>query len=226
MRVVLLDDIAGLGEAGAIVEVKNGYARNWLLPKRLAERATADAINRVTLIQRAAEVKRARRRSEAAEKFTVLNGKQINLTVKAGSAGRIFGSITSSAIVDEVRKQLGVEVDRRHIQLEEPIKHLGEFDVPLRAAADVTGSIKVLVEPEGPRGQRGRGAAGGRRGGAAESAAETTPMEQTAGDGEITSDGESGSETPETAEGTAASGEAASEDGEDRYEHIESEVAG
>src|SRR5688500_8230367 len=98
MRVVLLDDIAGLGEAGAIVVVKNGFARNWLLPKRLAERATADAINRVTLIQRAAEVKRARRRSEAAEKFTVLNGKHITLTVKAGSAGRIFGSITSSAI--------------------------------------------------------------------------------------------------------------------------------
>nr|MDQ3023251.1 50S ribosomal protein L9 [bacterium] len=164
MRVVLLDDIAGLGEAGAIVEVKNGFARNWLLPKRLAERATADAINRVTLIQRAAEVKRARRRSEAAEKFTILNGKSITLTVKAGTAGRIFGSITTSAIVEEVRKQLGIELDRRHVQLEEPIRHLGEFEVALRAAADVTGSVKVIVEPEGPRGQRGRGGAGARRG--------------------------------------------------------------
>jgi large subunit ribosomal protein L9 len=222
MRVVLLDDIAGLGEAGAIVEVKNGFARNWLLPKRLAERATADAINRVTLIQRAAEVKRARRRSEAAEKFTVLNGKSISLTVKAGSAGRIFGSITSSAIVDEVRKQLGVELDRRHIQLEEPIKHLGEFEVPLRAAADVTGSIKVVVEPEGPRGQRGRGAAGGRRGSVEETApvVQSEPMEQTAGDGEILSDG---------TEGVEASREEAALDtagGEDRYEHIEEEVAG
>src|SRR5687768_8501847 len=125
MRIVLLDDISGLGEAGSIVEVKNGYARNWLLPRRLAERATADAINRVTLIQRAADVKRARRRSAAAEMFAVLNGKSITLNVKAGTAGRIFGSITSSAIVEEVRKQLGVELDRRHIQLEEPIRHLG-----------------------------------------------------------------------------------------------------
>lgn len=220
MRVVLLDDIAGLGEAGAIVEVKNGFARNWLLPKRLAERATADAINRVTLIQRAAEVKRARRRSEAAEKFTVLNGKSISLTVKAGSAGRIFGSITSSAIVEEVRKQLGVELDRRHIQLEEPIKHLGEFEVPLRAAADVTGSIKVIVEPEGPRGQRGRGAAGGRRGAVAETPATEEPMEQTAGDGEILSDGTEGIEASREEAATEATG------GEDRYEHIEEEVAG
>ena len=224
MRVVLLDDIAGLGEAGAVVEVKNGFARNWLLPRRLAERATADAINRVTLIQRAAEVKRARRRSEAAEKFTVLNGKSISLTVKAGSAGRIFGSITSSAIVDEVRKQLGVELDRRHIQLEEPIKHLGEFDVPLRAAADVTGSIKVLVEPEGPRGQRGRGASGGRRGAPEAEAPQSEPLVQTAGDGEITSDnGQSGEVAADSA---AVATDAGASDGDEKYEHIESEVAG
>ena len=221
MRVVLLDDIAGLGEAGAIVEVKNGFARNWLLPKRLAERATADAINRVTLIQRAAEVKRARRRSEAAEKFTVLNGKSITLTVKAGTAGRIFGSITSSAIVDEVRKQLGVELDRRHIQLEEPIKHLGEFDVPLRAAADVTGSIKVIVEPEGPRGQRGRGpgAAGGRRGAVEpESAVEEAPADTPATD--------EGAETSEVTVAQGAEEPAAEAAAEERYETIEQEVEG
>jgi large subunit ribosomal protein L9 len=211
MRVVLLDDIAGLGEAGAIVEVKNGFARNWLLPKRLAERATADAINRVSLIQRAAEVKRARRRSEAAEKFAVLNGQSITITVKAGTAGRIFGSITSSAVVDEVRKQLGVELDRRHVQLDEPIKHLGEFDVPLRAAADVTGSVKVLVEPEGPRGQRGRGTAGSRRG-AAE--AEAAPVVEEA----------PAMESAEaSAEPVVESAETAPE-AEDRYEQIEAEV--
>jgi large subunit ribosomal protein L9 len=218
MRVVLLDDIAGLGEAGAIVEVKNGFARNWLLPRRLAERATADAINRVTIIQRAAEVKRARRRSEAAEKFTVLNGQSITLTVKAGTAGRIFGSITSSAIVEEVRKQLGVELDRRHVQLEEPIKHLGEFDVPLRAAADVTGSVRVIVEAEGPKGQRGRGAAGGRRGAEVAEA----PIEQVAPaeSGEL----EEGADL--TAAAVAEGDETAALPEEEKYAHIEDEVAG
>jgi len=214
MRVVLLDDIAGLGEAGSVVEVKNGFARNWLLPKRLAERATADALNRVGLIQRAAEVKRARRRSEAAEKFTVLAGQSITLTVKAGTAGRIFGSITSSAIVSEVKRQLGVDLDRRHIVLEEPIKHLGEFDVPLRAAADVTGTLKVVVEPEGPRGQRGRGSAGARR---------EAPA-QVAEAPEVTADAAQAEEAP--AEGQAPAEEAASADTDERYEQIETEVTG
>jgi large subunit ribosomal protein L9 len=221
MRVVLLDDIAGLGDAGAIVEVKNGYARNWLLPKRLAERATADAINRVTLIQRAAEVKRARRRSEAAEKFTVLNGKSITLTVKAGTAGRIFGSITTSAIVEEVRKQLGVELDRRHVQLDEPIKHLGEFEVPLRAAADVTGSVKVVVEPEGPRGQRGRGGAGGRRTAEVETPEQPEAVAEGGGDSNFAEPDQTEPNTSDEAGDGDVVGHV-----EEKYEQLESEVAG
>jgi large subunit ribosomal protein L9 len=157
MKVILLDDMPNLGEAGSVVEVKDGYARNYLLPRSLAERATRDALNRVTLIQRAAEVKRARRKSEAAATFLGLEGKVLKITVKAGSQGRIFGSITSQQIVDEARKQLSINIDRRHVVLEDPIRHLGEFTVPLRASADVQGELKISVEPEGPKAGRGPG---------------------------------------------------------------------
>jgi large subunit ribosomal protein L9 len=161
MKIVLLDDMPNLGEAGTVVTVKDGYGRNFLLPRRLGEMATRDALNRVGLIKRAAEVKRLRRRAEASDKFAALVGKSITLTFKAGTQSRLFGAVTSQLISDEVRKQLGVELERRHIVLDEPIKHLGEYTVSLRAAADVTGEIKVIVNPEGPRGLIG--GAGGRR---------------------------------------------------------------
>jgi large subunit ribosomal protein L9 len=214
MKVVLLDDMPNLGEAGSVVEVKDGYARNFLLPRSLAERATKDALNRITLIQRAAEVKRARRKSEAAAIFQQLTDKVLTMTVKAGSQGRIFGSITSSMIVDEARKQLGVSIDRRHIHLEEPIRHLGEFTVPLRAAADVTGELKLSVEPEGPKAGRGGGRAAHQR---AQEAAASTP------------------EAPESTEAAAAPGDASAEVPaeepaeqvmEERYEDLETRMEG
>jgi large subunit ribosomal protein L9 len=147
MKIVLLDDLVNVGQAGEIVEVRNGYARNYLLPKKLAERATKDALNRVMLIKRAADVKRARRMQEAAGKFALLAGKQLIIRMKAGTEGRIFGAVTSAMIADEVQIQFEVDLDRRHIMLDEPIKHLGEFHVPLRASADVTGEVLVVVEP-------------------------------------------------------------------------------
>jgi large subunit ribosomal protein L9 len=157
VRVILLDDVAGLGEAGVVVEVKNGYGRNFLLPRRLAEMATRDALNRVELIRRAAEAKRARRMAEAAAKYSTLEGKTLVLTMRAGTQSRIFGAVTSSLIAEEVQKQFGMELDRRHIMLDEPIKHLGDYTVPLRASADVTGEIRVSVEAEAK--QRGTRAA-------------------------------------------------------------------
>jgi len=148
MKVVLLDDIVNVGEAGELVEVKNGYARNYLIPQQLAERATKDVLNRIELIKRAAETKRARRMSEAAGKFAEVADRSLVITMKAGTESRLFGAVTSAMIADEIQRQFEVEIDRRHIMLEEPIKHLGEFTVPLKASADVTGEVKVVVEPE------------------------------------------------------------------------------
>jgi large subunit ribosomal protein L9 len=151
MRVVLLDDIVNVGEAGTIVEVKDGYARNFLIPRRLAEMATADAVNRIELIRRAAEGKRIKRMEEAAGKFAVLEDKLLTIQMKAGTESRLFGAVTSAMIADELYNQFGVEIDRRHIMLEEPIKHLGEFTVPLRASSDVTGEVRLVVAPEGKK---------------------------------------------------------------------------
>ncbi|MCC7478315.1 50S ribosomal protein L9 [bacterium] len=157
MRIVLLDDIVNLGEAGTVVTVKDGYARNFLIPRQLAEVATKDAMNRVTLIRRAAESKRARRKAEAADKFASLADKSLTIAMKAGTQSRLFGAVTAQTIVDEALKQLGVTIERRHVVLDEPIKHLGEYTVALRASADVTGELKVVIEPEGPKGQRSGG---------------------------------------------------------------------
>lgn len=154
MRVILLDDVPNLGEAGIILEVKNGYARNFLLPRKMAELATRDAVNRLELIKRAAESKRRRRMEEAAGKFADIATRTLTLTMRAGSENRIFGAVTSQLIADELQKQFGIAVERRHIMLEEPIKHLGEYIVPLRASADVTGEIKLSVEPELKKGAR------------------------------------------------------------------------
>lgn len=151
MRVVLLDDIVNVGEAGTIVVVKDGYARNFLIPRRLAEMATKDAVNRIELIRRAAEGKRIKRMEEAAGKFALLSDKVLTIQMKAGTESRLFGAVTSAMIADEIQNQFGVEVDRRHIMLDEPIKHLGEFTVPLRASSDVTGEVRLVVAPEGKK---------------------------------------------------------------------------
>jgi large subunit ribosomal protein L9 len=158
MRVILLDDVANLGEAGSVLEVKNGYARNFLIPRHMAESATRDALNRLELIKRAAEAKRRRRMDEAAAKYAELARRTLTLVMRAGSENRLFGAVTSSLIADEVQKQFGIALDRRHVMLEDPIKHLGEYIVPLRASAEVTGEIRLTVEAEVKAG-RGKAAA-------------------------------------------------------------------
>jgi len=151
MKVVLLDDIVNLGDAGSIVEVKDGYARNFLIPRSFAYPATKDALNSIELIRRAGDVKRVRRMEEAAGKFALLANKSLTITMKAGTESRLFGAVTSAMIADEILIQHEVEIERRHIMLDEPIKHLGEFTVPLKASGDVTGEIKLLVVPEGKK---------------------------------------------------------------------------
>lgn len=148
MKIVLLDDIVNIGEAGTVAEVKDGYARNYLIPKRLAQMATKDSLNRIGLIKRAANVKRARRMEEAASKFALLADKTLVIKMRAGTESRLFGAVTSAMIADEIVIQFEVEIARRHVMLDEPIKHLGEFTVPLRASADVVGEIKLTVEDE------------------------------------------------------------------------------
>ncbi|MCD8021617.1 MAG: 50S ribosomal protein L9 [Lachnospiraceae bacterium] len=145
MKVILLQDVKSLGKKGEIVEVSEGYARNMLLKKGLGKEATGKNLNDLKL-QKANQEKVAKEAFEAAEKLgEELKGKEIHVAVKAGEGGRVFGSVSSKEIAEEVLKQLGYEVDKKKIVLEAPIKTLGVTQVPIRLHAKVTTEILVHV---------------------------------------------------------------------------------
>ena len=149
MQVILLSDVEKLGLRGDVVEVARGYARNFLLPRRLAEAATPGRVADV----RRREAERARREArsaEQAERIAELLGKTVlRFEVKAGASGALFGSVTPSDIADELWRTRKVRVDRCKIDLTEPIKRVGRYDVPVEVFADMTVAVKTLVVPEG-----------------------------------------------------------------------------
>ena len=146
-RIILRQDIEDLGELGDIVDVKPGYARNYLLPQGFAYEATAANLRRHEE-EREHLVKRSMRNREQAEKVAErLAGVSVTLTVKAGEEGRLFGSVTSSDIANSLAEQ-SIEVDRHIIRLAEPIKQLGMYKVPIRLHAEVQPEISVWVVAE------------------------------------------------------------------------------
>lgn len=147
MQVILRDRLENLGNAGDVVTVKPGYARNYLIPKGLAFEATNSNLKRIER-ERAQLVKRAGEQLQAArERAAALEGVSVTFNARAGEEGKLFGSITSSDIADKLAEQ-GVEVDRKQIVLDEPIKALGVHAVPVRLHADVRPEIKVWVIKE------------------------------------------------------------------------------
>ncbi|MDR1272672.1 MAG: 50S ribosomal protein L9 [Clostridiales Family XIII bacterium] len=149
MKVILLEDVVGVGKAGDVAQVKKGFARNFLLPKGIV--IEANESNMKTLEHRRAKIaaKKAADK-DAAELFAKqLEGKVLNFVAKAGEGGKLFGSVTTGDIAEEILDKLGFEVDRRKIDIEGTIKEIGEHDVPIRIYPEVVATIKVLVEPEG-----------------------------------------------------------------------------
>jgi large subunit ribosomal protein L9 len=147
MQVILRQNIEKLGHRGDIVNVADGYARNYLLPRRLAVPAT-EANKKIVEQERQAHLRReVRERSEAEELARLLAGVTVTIPQKAGEHDQLFGSVTAKDIADALQKQNYV-VDRRKIQLEEPIKQLGEYKVPVRLHKDVTAEILVQVVKE------------------------------------------------------------------------------
>jgi len=149
MQVILLDDVPGLGLAGDLVKVKDGYARNYLIPQGLAEKVSSASLNRLEQIKRAGEARRIKRVEDAREKVALLNGKVVFVPMKSGADFKLFGAVTSMLISSRIKEELGIDFDRRFIVLDEPLKYLGEFEVPLRVSEDVTGTIRVNVVDEG-----------------------------------------------------------------------------
>ena len=146
MKVILLEDVKALGKKGQVVNVRDGYARNLLLPKKLGVEATGKNMNDLKL-QKAHEDKVAQENLDAAKAFAEeLKDKQVTVGIKVGEGGRTFGSISAKEIAEAAKAQLGYELDKKKLQLSAPIKELGTTMVPIKLHPKVTGELKVVVK--------------------------------------------------------------------------------
>jgi large subunit ribosomal protein L9 len=148
VRVVLRDDVENIGRKGDLIEVTDGFARNYLVPRGLAMKATKGVVQQAEAMRRNREARDARDRDAAQALADQLSGQRIELRARAGEGGRLFGSVTSADVVDAVRAQTGVELDRRKTQLAEPLKELGAVEVPVKLHTDVEVNLTVDVVPE------------------------------------------------------------------------------
>jgi large subunit ribosomal protein L9 len=147
MKVILTQDMDSMGLAGEIVEVARGYARNYLIPKKVALEATQDNIKRTEAQRKTVEVKRIKLKEDALKIKERLADVVITISQKAGEEEKLYGSVTSMDIAEQLEKQ-GITIDRRKIVLDKPIKSLGEFSVPVKLHSQVSAPIKVIVVPE------------------------------------------------------------------------------
>ncbi|MDE7319357.1 MAG: 50S ribosomal protein L9 [Lachnospiraceae bacterium] len=146
MKVILLEDVKSLGKKGDLVEVNDGYARNFILAKKLGIEATPKNMNDLKL-KRAHEDKLAAQRLEEAKAFAEnLKNVQVTLKIKAGEGGRLFGSISSKEIAQAAKEQLNLEIDKKKLVLPNPIRAVGTTMVPIKLHPKVTGELKVIVQ--------------------------------------------------------------------------------
>lgn len=144
MKVILLSDVKNLGKKGELVEANDGYARNFILPKKLGVEATPKNLNDLRQQQLNEEKRQAEILEEARALATALKGKVVKLSIKVGKEGKVFGQISTKEIANEAKKQLGIELDKKKM-ICEPIKSPGIFTVPIKLHPDVTGELKVEV---------------------------------------------------------------------------------
>jgi large subunit ribosomal protein L9 len=148
MRVLLLKDVYKLGHAGDVKKVADGYARNFLIPQRLATLATSTAIKQAETLRQNAAIARAKLNAELAGVAEKLNATTVTFPVKASETGKLYGSITPARIAEEIKAVSGLEVDRRNVG-NQPLRELGEFKVPVRLTTDLIPSVTVIIHREG-----------------------------------------------------------------------------
>ena len=146
MKVILLQRIGHLGQMGDIVNVKDGYARNFLLPRKLAQEATADNINTMRMNDKATQERQAKERAEALELRNRMKDMTVVVTAKGGGAGRLFGSVTNTEVSEALAKQAGVQLDKRKIVLDEPIKSVGVYTVKCKLGYEINAELKIEVK--------------------------------------------------------------------------------
>ena len=148
MQVILQQDVKGHGKKGQLVNVSDGYARNFLLPRKLAVEATAENLNTMKLQEKARLAKQAEEKAQAQAVAEQLKTLTVRLTAKAGTGGRLFGAVTTKEIADALKAQHSVDINKAKLVLEEPIKSFGTYELKAKLGYDVTGTIKVTVSEE------------------------------------------------------------------------------
>lgn len=148
MKVILQADVKGQGKKGQLVEVSDGYARNFLLPKKLAIPASADNVHKMKMQDKAKKLQMEQEKAEALEISEKLKSSVVKISAKAGSGGRLFGAVTSKEISEALESQYGIVVAKAKIVQDEPIKSFGSFELKCKLGHEVTGTIYVVVTEE------------------------------------------------------------------------------
>ena len=148
MKVILQQDVKGQGKKGQMVEVSEGYARNFLLPRKLAIAATTDAINTMNLKEKARKAEEARQKAEAEATVEKLKECMVKLTAKAGNGGRLFGAVTTKEISEGLKAQFNIDIPKQKLVLDEPIKAFGTYEVKAKLGYEVTATVKASVAEE------------------------------------------------------------------------------
>ena len=146
MKVILLQDVKGKGKKGQMIEVSDGYARNFMLPKKLAIEATADAVNTMRMNDKATQERIAREKAEAMATATKLREMIVIVKAKGGGAGRLFGAVTTQEIAAALEKQSGIKLDKRKLVLGENIKNVGTYTVTCKLGYEITAPLTVKIE--------------------------------------------------------------------------------
>ena len=145
MKVILLQDVRGKGKKGQMLEGSDGYARNYMLPRKIAMEATADAINTMRMNDKATQERQARERAEAMELAKRMKAMTLTVYAKGGGAGRLFGSVTSQEIADALQSQ-GITLDKRKIVIDEPIKNVGTYTIRCKLGYEITAQLTVQIQ--------------------------------------------------------------------------------
>ena len=146
MKVILLTDVKGKGKKGQMIEVSDGYARNYMLPRKLAQEATADAVNTMRMNDKATAERQARERAEAVAVSKQLRELTLVVKAKGGGNGRLFGAVTNTEIAEALKKNANITIDKRKLVLEENIKNVGTYTVKAKLGYEIVGQFSVKIE--------------------------------------------------------------------------------
>ena len=148
MQVILLEDVKSLGKKGEIVKVSDGYAKNFVIPKKLGVEATQKNLNELKNQQKRDSILAQQRLDEAKAYGEKISKETVQLTMKAGESGRVFGSVSTKEIVTAAKAQFGFDIDKKKLQMPEPIKSFGTYEIPVKLHPQVTSVLKVCVKEQ------------------------------------------------------------------------------